>query len=95
VTGTMTWVGLDVHARSIHAAAVELDSGELRRARFGGEPAPVVDCCCGSRNRSTPAKRAGPTGFGLCRAARAAGLRLDVVAPTKTPRPWRSDQERP
>jgi transposase len=29
---------------------------------------------------------AGPTGFGLYRAGRAAGLAVDVVAPTKTPR---------
>ena len=29
---------------------------------------------------------AGPTGFALCRAAEAAGLRLEVVAPSKTPR---------
>jgi len=33
---TMAYVGLDVHARSIHAAAIDVRSGELRRARFGG-----------------------------------------------------------
>jgi transposase len=31
----MTWVGLDVHARSISAAAVDVLTGELTRARFG------------------------------------------------------------
>jgi hypothetical protein len=35
MTGTMTWAGLDVHARSTHAAAVDVLSGEVRRARFG------------------------------------------------------------
>jgi transposase len=35
MTGTMTFAGLDVHARSTHAAAIEVLTGELRRARFG------------------------------------------------------------
>ena len=34
---TMTWVGLDVHARSTHAAVVDAETGELRRLRMGGE----------------------------------------------------------
>jgi transposase len=29
---------------------------------------------------------AGPTGFGLYRAAEAAGVRVEVIAPSKTPR---------
>jgi hypothetical protein len=35
MTASSTWVGLDVHARSTHAAAIERESDELRRARFG------------------------------------------------------------
>lgn len=83
---TVTWVGMDVHARSTHAAAINLLTGELKRMRFGagvqdpvawlGElPGPVHACY-----------EAGPTGFGLYRAAVAAGLRIDVIAPGKTPR---------
>ena len=34
---TMTWVGLDVHARSVHAAVVDAETGELRRLRMGGD----------------------------------------------------------
>jgi transposase len=86
VTDTMTWVGLDVHARSISAAALTLPSGELRRARLGSEsevtvawlqrlPQPVHACY-----------EAGPTGYVLYRAVRAAGIAIEVVAPTKTPR---------
>ena len=42
MTGTMTWVGLDVHARSTHAAAIDSMTGELVRRRFGpGVDAPV------------------------------------------------------
>ena len=86
MTGTMTWVGLDVHARSTHAAAIDVLTGELMRARFGpgtdgpvawlGELAGPVRACY----------EAGPTGFGLFRAGQAAGLDVRVIAPGKTPR---------
>jgi transposase len=86
LAGIVTWAGLDVHARSTHAAAVNALTGELSRARFGpgidepiawlhSLPGPVKACY-----------EAGPTGFGLFRAASAAGLDLRVVAPGKTPR---------
>jgi hypothetical protein len=31
----VTYVGLDAHARSTHAAAIDVSTGELLRARFG------------------------------------------------------------
>ena len=84
--GTMTWVGFDVHARSTHGAAVDTMTGELTRMRFGTGiegpvawlaelPGPVKACY-----------EAGPTGFGLYRAATAAGVAMQVIAPSKTPR---------
>ena len=42
VTVTMTFAGLDVHARSTHAAALEIGSGELKRMRFGARSEEVV-----------------------------------------------------
>ena len=86
MSGTMTWVGLDVHARSTHGAAIDSMTGELVRARFGaglqeplawlaGLPGPVRACY-----------EAGPTGFGLYRAAIAQGVAMQVIAPGKTPR---------
>jgi transposase len=42
LTKTMTFVGLDVHARSTHAAAIDTRTGELRRARFGAGLEEVV-----------------------------------------------------
>ena len=42
MTVTMTYVGLDVHARSVHAAAIDVMSGELRRMRFGAGSGEVV-----------------------------------------------------
>jgi transposase len=86
MSGTMTWVGLDVHARSTHAAVIDLSTGELSRMRFGpGVEAPVA--WLGSLPGSVRAcYEAGPTGFGLYRAAVAAGIEIEVVAPGKTPR---------
>ena len=39
---TMTYVGLDVHARSTHAAAIDVRSGELRRGRFAEAAEAIV-----------------------------------------------------
>jgi transposase len=86
MSGTMTWVGFDVHARSTHGAAIDTMTGELSRVRFGPGidgplawlaelPGPVRACY-----------EAGPTGFGLYRAATAAGVAMQVIAPGKTPR---------
>ena len=93
MSGTMTWVGFDVHARSTHGAAIDAMTGELSRVRFGPGidgplawlaelPGPVRACY-----------EAGPTGFGLYRAAAAAGIAMQVIAPGKTPRG--SSQDRP
>jgi transposase len=86
VNGTMTCVGLDVHARSTQAAAIDLMSGELHRERFGPGVEPVVGWLRELQGPVRAAYEAGPTGFELARAAHAAGIALDVVAPSKTPR---------
>jgi hypothetical protein len=61
----VTWAGLDVHARSTHAAAIDTLTGELTRVRFGpGVDAPAEWL----RRLPGPVKacyEAGPTGFGL------------------------------
>jgi transposase len=82
----MTWVGLDVHARSTQAAAIESLTGELRRARFGPGVEPVVEWLVGLPGPVRAVYEAGPTGFGLARAAQRAGIELVVAAPSKTPR---------
>ena len=82
----MTWVGLDVHARSTHAAAIDRESGELTRARFGAGADPVVEWLLQLPQPVYACYEAGPTGYALYRVAVAAGLRVDVVAPSKTPR---------
>ena len=54
MTGTMTSVGLDVHARSIDAAAICVQTGEVTRTRFGGAPGPVLGVIFMLRLRQLP-----------------------------------------
>ncbi len=86
MTGTMTSAGLDVHARSIDAVAICVSTGEVTRRRFGVAPGPVIGWLKGLPGPVHACYEAGPTGFGLHRGATAAGVRMDVVAPSKTPR---------
>jgi len=86
VTATMTYVGLDVHARSTHAAAIEVATGELHRARLSADSEEVVAWLAGLPQPLRGCYEAGPTGFALYRVAQAAGLDLCVIAPSKTPR---------
>lgn len=86
MAGTMTWVGMDVHARSTHAAAIDTMTGELVRKRFGAgitEPVAWLESLTGPVRACY---EAGPTGFGLYRAAKEAGVGIEVIAPSKTPR---------
>ena len=82
-----TSVGLDVHARSVVAAALDVVTGEVFKQRLVPSGDVVVAWL-----RSLPAPvavayEAGPTGFGLSRAITAAGIRCEVVAPSKLSRP--------
>ncbi len=83
---TMTWVGLDVHTRSIEAAALDARTGELTRRRFAGETGPVITWLGSLAAPISACYEAGPTGYGLYRAAHEAGVAIEVVAPSKTPR---------
>jgi transposase len=87
LAGTVTWVGLDVHARSTQASAIDVLTGELSRARFGAGTEEVVAWLDGLRQPARAVYEAGPTGFALYRAARAAGITVEVIAPSKTARP--------
>ena len=71
MTSTMTFAGLDVHARSTHAAAIDVRTGELRRARFGAASEELIEWMIGLPQPLRGCYEAGPTGFALYRAARA------------------------
>src|SRR3954447_241072 len=81
----MSLVGLDVHARQTHAAVLVPDSGEVRVCKLRMAPVEVVGFLEGlGAVRAVYA--AGPTGFGLARAARGRGIDVRVAAPGSIPR---------
>lgn len=82
-----TSVGFDVHARSIVAAAVDGDTGELFRARLTPSYEHVRSWLADLPGPVAVAYEAGPTGFGLYRALTGAGFRCVVAAPSKLQRP--------
>lgn len=82
----MTLVGLDVHARQTHAAVLDVVSGELRVCRLAGPPEEAVVFLAGLPGPVLAVYEAGVTGFGLARAARAAGIGVEVAAPGSIPR---------
>lgn len=80
------FAGLDVHARKTAAAAVQLGSGEVFKARLSGSPADVVEWLQSLPGEVRAVYEAGPTGFGLARAGRAAGVQVMVCSPGAIPR---------
>jgi transposase len=82
-----TSVGLDVHARSVTAAAIDGVTGELVQARLTPSHDHIRSWLAEVPGPVAVAYEAGPTGFGLCRALSAAGIRCVVAAPSKLQRP--------
>src|SRR3954470_14457325 len=80
-------VGLDVHARSVVACMIDDEAGEIRTVRLSPKTPQVVDWISGLPGPVAASYEAGPTGFGLARAWTAAGVRCEVVAPSKLERP--------
>lgn len=82
-----TSVGLDVHARSVAAAAIDGVTGELVQARLTPSHDHIRSWLTGVPGPVAVAYEAGPTGFGLYRALSRAGIRCVVAAPSKLQRP--------
>lgn len=83
----MALVGLDVHQAQTVAAVLDPVSGELRVERLRGAPAGVVVEFLERLGRPVRAVyEAGPTGFGLARAASERGLDVRVIAPGSIPK---------
>ncbi|MGH3000086.1 MAG: IS110 family transposase [Gaiellaceae bacterium] len=81
-----SWVGLDVHARSVIAGVLDARSGELRSWRA---PTQIAETVAWLQQQPAPVRvayEAGPTGYGLARACGAAGIACTVAAPSKIPR---------
>ncbi|PRZ14521.1 hypothetical protein BCL67_1111, partial [Nesterenkonia sandarakina] len=70
-----TSVGLDVHARSVFAAAIDSDTGELFQSRLTPSPEHILTWVQDLPGPVAVAYEAGPTGFGLYRTLLDAGIR--------------------
>jgi transposase len=78
-----SWVGLDVHARSVVAGVIDQGSGEVRSLRV---PPGNEGTVAWLQTLPTPVRvvyEAGPTGYGLARACAGAGISCVVAAPSR------------
>ena len=85
-----SWVGLDVHARSVLAVTIDGESGELRSRRLAGATSEVVEFCGWLPGPTRAAYEAGPTGYGLARSLHAAGVGCVVATPGRSSGPPRT-----
>ena len=82
-----TSVGLDVHALSVVAHAVDEETGKVSKARLCPDHGEVLGWLHQLRAPVRVTYEAGPTGFGLARAITEAGMECVVAAPSKLQRP--------
>jgi transposase len=82
-----TSIGLDVHARSVVACGLDGDTGEVFQRRLCPDHREILEWIAGLPAPVAVTYEAGPTGFGLARALRAAGIDCRVGAPSKLQRP--------
>ncbi len=82
-----TSVGLDVHARSVAAAAIDSVTGVLKQTKLTPSYEQIRAWVSDLPGPVAVAYEAGPTGFGLSRMLNQAGVRCVVAAPSKLQRP--------
>lgn len=82
-----TSIGLDVHARSISAAAFVFETGEVVQRTFAYDPAAVAEWARALPQPAGCLYESGPTGFDLQRKLAELGLPCHVGAVTKMVRP--------
>jgi transposase len=78
-----SWVGLDVHARSVVAGVIDAGSGEVRSLRIPSRSGETVAWLQTLPAPVRVAYEAGPTGYGLARACAEAGISCVVAAPSR------------
>lgn len=84
--GNGTFVGLDVHARSVVAGLIDERTGEVRVLRVPHATDELVGWLRGLPSPVRTTYEAGPTGYGLARALEGAGIDCLVAAPSRIPR---------
>ena len=84
--GDGTFVGLDVHARSVVAGLIDERTGEVRTTRVPHATEDLVGWLRALPGPVHTTYEAGPTGYGLARALEGAGIACLVAAPGRIPR---------
>ncbi|MBB6406524.1 transposase [Arthrobacter sp. AZCC_0090] len=82
-----THVGLDVHALTVIACAIDSTTGEIFRARLTPAHGEILAGIQALPGPSKVVYEAGPTGFPLARVPRDAGIDCLVAAPSRLQRP--------
>jgi len=82
-----TAVGLDVHARSIKAVALEITTGEIRVATFGYDAASVAEWIGKLTQPAKAVYESGVTGFDLAKSLEKMGVDCTVGAVSKMVKP--------
>lgn len=82
-----TYVGLDVHARSVKGCAIDHETGEILRQSLAANETGIAEWVSGLPGPVLGVYEAGPTGFGLARLLVGAGIECLVAAPSKLQRP--------
>jgi transposase len=78
-----SWVGLDVHARSVVAGVLDAGTGEVRTVRVPPGHEGTVEWLKSLPAPVRVAYEAGPTGYRLVRACDEAGIACIVAAPSR------------
>ena len=78
---SMRWVGLDVHARETTGVVFDPVSGVVESRRIAGRADRVLGWLGTLERPFVAVYEAGPTGYGLARAAAASGLDVRVCSP--------------
>jgi transposase len=81
-----TFIGLDVHARSVWAGVLDGQSGEVSSLAAPVPTKQLVAWVCAQPAPVAVAYEAGPTGYPLARGLAAAGVRCVVAAPSRIQR---------
>jgi transposase len=78
-----SWVGLDVHARSVVAGVIDVGSGEVRSLRVPPGCDATVAWLTSLPGPVRVVYEAGPTGYRLARACAEVGISCVVAAPSR------------
>jgi transposase len=80
-----TFIGLDVHARSVQAGVLDGLTGEVKNIAVPAATKALVGWVCAQPGPQAVVCEAGPTGYELARALHAAGVPCLVAAPSRIP----------